>query len=95
MENGKKRTVSNIVTQLLTGKDNQTHDIVRWLAVMTFVISIGLTIYVVVIKDKTFDIQEFGIAISTLFASVGAALKLKETTEPDAKPKIEEKKTDE
>ncbi len=90
MESNQKNKLVDILRQLGTGKDNQTHDIVRWLAAITFLVSIGLTIYIVIVKDKPFDIQEFGIAISTLFASIGAALRLKETTEPPAsedKPK--------
>ena len=83
--------MNKVIKDMVTGKDNQTHDVIRWLAVLTFITSLGLTIYVVVLKDRPFNIQEFGIAVSTIFASIGAALKLKETTEPDGKPQSEEK----
>jgi hypothetical protein len=73
----------SILTQLLTGKDNTTHDIVRWLALASILTAIGLEIHVVAIaKTQPFDMQSFGIGIGAVFASVGAALKLKEGTEP-------------
>lgn len=71
-----------ILMDIVTGRDGVTHDIVRWLAVLTALTAIFLTIYIVVYKDKDFDIQSFGIGMGTIFATVGVALKLKETTEP-------------
>ena len=74
--------MKNIITQLLTGKDGYTHDVVRWLGVLAVLVALGLAIYVVAWKNQAFDIQSFGLGIGTVFASLGAALKLKENTEP-------------
>lgn len=71
-----------IFTQLLTGKDNQTHDIARWLVMLSFVVGLGLQIYVVVEKGKDFDLQQFGTGLGLMFAGFGSAIKLKETSEP-------------
>jgi hypothetical protein len=68
---------------MLTGKDNQTHDVVRWMAIAAVLVALGLEIYVVAVhKSQPFDMQTFGIGVGALFAAVGAALKLKESTEP-------------
>lgn len=74
--------MKDILTQLLTGKDNVTHDVVRWLAVLSIVVGLGLAIYVVVVKGQPFDLQSFGLGIGAVFLSVGGALKLKEGSEP-------------
>ena len=84
-------TAAVILKQLCTGKDNETHDIVRWLALLVFLTALGLAGYDVW-KNGKFDLQSFGVGMSTLFASIGAALKLKETTEPTPdKPTLDKK----
>lgn len=70
-----------ILSQLLTGRDNQTHDIARWLAAASFAVGLGLTIYVT-IRGQPFALQDFGAGIGILFVAVGAAIKLKEGSEP-------------
>ncbi|MER2545933.1 MAG: hypothetical protein ABTS16_21270 [Candidatus Accumulibacter phosphatis] len=70
-----------ILRQLLTGRDNQTHDVARWLAVVSFAVGLGLTIYVTV-RGQPFVLQDFGTGIGLLFVAVGAAIKLKEGSEP-------------
>ncbi|AXI83270.1 hypothetical protein FUT69_09120 [Xylella taiwanensis] len=74
--------MSEIIKQLLTGKDNQTHDLVRWLGILVVFIALALTIYTVVWRGQAFDPQAFCFGMGSIFASIGAALKLKETTEP-------------
>lgn len=68
---------------MLKGKDNATYDVIRVLALASVVVGLGLEVYGVVCA-KSFDMQAYGIGLGALFASVGAALKLKETTEPGA-----------
>lgn len=76
--------MKEIIKQLLTGKDNQTHDFVRWLGVLAVLVALGLTVYVVVWRSQPFDLQQFGVGMGSVFAALGAALKLKETTEPQS-----------
>lgn len=76
--------MKEIIKQLLTGKDNQTHDFVRWLGVLAVFVALGLTVYVVVWRGQPFDLQQFGVGMGSVFAALGAALKLKETTEPQS-----------
>lgn len=47
--------MSEIIKQLLTGKDNQTHDLVRWLGILVVFIALALTIYTVVWRGQAFD----------------------------------------
>lgn len=71
-----------IFTQLLTGRDGATHDVVRWLAVLSIIVGLALAVYVVVWKGQPFSLQDFGLGIGAMFLSVGGALKLKADTEP-------------
>jgi hypothetical protein len=68
--------------QLVTGKDNQTHDIVRWAALLGVIQALGLTIYDVVGNNIHFDLQNFGIGMGALLGATGAALGMKKDTEP-------------
>jgi len=77
--------IRTFIKNIGTGKDGETHDVIRWTAIWTTVTALGLTIYNVMYKGMVFDIQSFGIGMGAVFAAVGAALKLKETTEPEAK----------
>jgi hypothetical protein len=79
------------LNQLFTGKDNVTHDLVRWLAALVILVALFLTVYCVVFKSTEFNLESFGIGFGALFTTVGVALKLKETTEPAASedPKIQ------
>ncbi len=74
--------MNDIVRQLLTGRDNATHDVARWLAVASFAVGLGLTIYVTVVRGAPFSLTEFGLGIGALFVGAGAAIKLKEGSEP-------------
>lgn len=72
----------NFIRHCLTGKDNETYDIVRVLALMAVVEALALSVYVVVWKSAPFSLVEYGTGIGVIFASIGAALKLKESSEP-------------
>lgn len=69
----------DILRQLLTESDNVTHDLYRYLAVVSIAVGLGLSIYSV-IKGQPFDMQTFGIGVGSLFAGVGVALGLKKET---------------
>lgn len=72
----------SFLTNLTTGRDNTTHDVARVLAIASFITGLGLSIYAVGWKAQPFDLQQFGIGVGAMFAGLGAALKLKENTEP-------------
>jgi len=65
-----------IVKQLLTESDNETHDLYRWLALLSVAVAIGLSVYSV-INGGVWDAQSFGIGVGGLLAGVGVAVGLK------------------
>jgi len=67
---------------LLTGKDNKTQDIGRWLAALIGTSGIFFQGWSVIVHHAAFSMQEFGIGAGALAAGVGAMLKLKADTEP-------------
>ena len=50
----------DILRQLLTESDNVTHDLYRYLAVVSIAVGLGLSVYSV-LKGQPFDMQTFGI----------------------------------
>ena len=70
------------ITDLLTGKNNVTHDIGRWFAAVSILTGLGLQIYAVGWRGQPFDMLAFGGGVGVLAAGIGAMLKLKEGTEP-------------
>jgi hypothetical protein len=67
---------------LLTGKDNATYDIVRLLGLLSVALALFLTGWVVLNRWQAWSLQEYGIGLGVLFGALGAALKIKESTEP-------------
>jgi len=82
--------IAKILTQLMTGKDNKTHDVFRWLVLLSVLVAICLSIYVVVERGDKFDIQSYGLGLGSVLAAAGLALKLKENTEPGPSDKDKE-----
>lgn len=72
--------IRRVFKQLLTESDNVTHDIYRYLAIISIVTGLTLMVYAVVVKGQLFSIQDFGIGVGVLFAGVGVALGLKNET---------------
>ncbi|HET8689323.1 MAG TPA: hypothetical protein VFM18_22160 [Methanosarcina sp.] len=60
--------------QILTLSDNVTYDIVRVLAVISFIQYLGSEAWVLY-KTTVFDAQSFGIGLGAVIAGVGVALK--------------------
>jgi hypothetical protein len=79
--------MKDLLQSVFTGKDNATQDVVKWMAMAAFVIGMSLQVYQVVIKGSLFDLQNYSIGVGTLLVTLGAALKIKETTEPTPEPK--------
>ncbi len=71
-----------LLHNMMTGKDNVTYDFVRVLGILTVLVALGLQVYSVVIKGEVFSAWTFGTGMGAVFATLGAALKIKETTEP-------------
>lgn len=69
---------------IITGIDNNTYDIGRFSFIITNILFLLFTGYVVYIK-QTFDMQSFGIAYGAICAGFGAMIKLKQDTEPKEK----------
>lgn len=72
----------SILTQVFTGKDNATHDIARWLGSLAVLVGVALEFYSVVWLQKPINLQEYGLGMGAVFTGFGAAIKLKENTEP-------------
>jgi hypothetical protein len=72
------------VQHMLTGRDNLTYDLGRVLWALAFVFGVGIATYCA-INGKSFDLQNYGIGVGALLLAGGAALKLKENTEPKSK----------
>lgn len=64
-----------------TGADNQTYDIGRVLWALAFVIGLGMHVFMT-LAGKPYDLQSFGLGVGALLLAGGAALKIKDTTEP-------------
>ena len=72
----------NPLKDILTGVDGVTHDLGRWAGALSFLIGLGLEVYVVVYKSQPFDFTQFGLGVAAMAAGIGAMLKLKADTEP-------------
>ena len=70
--------------QLLTGKDNQTHDLARWSWVSTTLAAIGGAIYNA-IHAGVVNLTDFAQAIGIITGAHGAAIWAKKDTEPGQK----------
>lgn len=70
-----------ILRQLLTGADNSTHDVGRWLWLAGFVAYIAFQGYAI-LKGQSWDPQEFAIGLGAVLALGGAGVAVKASTEP-------------
>lgn len=72
---------------ILTGKDNKTHDIGRFiwlLGCLAFLVFEGFVVY----YKKEFDMTGFGVGFGGLLMTGGGALLLKKSTEPEDPNKV-------
>jgi hypothetical protein len=71
-----------VINDLLTGKDNQTHDLVRWsLLYSILVLTAGLIFNAV--HTGLFDIEKFYLGSAALVGAHGFGLMMKKGTEPE------------
>jgi hypothetical protein len=74
--------MNKIINDLLTGKDNQTHDIVRWsLLYSILVLTAGLVFNAV--HTGLFDIEKFYLGSAAVVGAHGFGLMMKKGTEPE------------
>ena len=75
--------MKTLLKQLLTESDNQTQDVFRWLALLSVLVGLGLSIYVVVWKNQPFDLMQFGTGVGAMLMGAGVAMKLKPETKKE------------
>lgn len=74
-------TPSSIVRNILTGKDNRTHDIARWSWMITTVIIIIGAAYNAY-HSNLFGVRDFAESIGIIVGAHGAAVLMKKDSEP-------------
>ena len=73
--------MNEILTHLLTGKDNKTHDIGRWTWLIGFVAIICIAIYEVM-QVQHISLTELAEALGLVSGAGGAATMMKKDAEP-------------
>ena len=73
--------MTEILKQLLTGKDNQTHDIARWSWMLGFIAVICIAVYEVM-QARQVSLLELAEALGVVSGASGASLMMKKDTEP-------------
>ena len=69
------------LNQLLTGKDNQTHDLGRWTWLIGFIAIIAIAIYEV-IHQRDISLRELAESLGIISGASGASIMMKKETEP-------------
>jgi len=67
---------------LVTGKDNETHDIARWSWLVTTLVVIAGALYDAY-SSNMFNINDFAQSIGVIAGAHGAAVMMKKDTEPN------------
>ena len=75
--------MNKIVNDLLTGKDNQTHDLGRWTWFIGFVAIIAIATYEVM-QSKAISLTELASALGIVSGAGGASVMMKQNSEPEA-----------
>jgi len=73
----------NLLRHIFTGKDNCTYDIGRIMGFAIVLEFLALAAWTVCVNKMAFDMQSFGIGSGAIVGTWGAAMKLKEKSEPD------------
>ena len=69
--------VKKFLNDMFTEVDNRTFDLSKVLAVMAVINGLGLTIYEVVWKGPTFNMESYGLGVGLLFGGLAAVLTFK------------------
>jgi len=73
--------MKDFLNQLLTGKDNQTHDIARWTWLVGFIAIICIAVYEVM-QAHQISLTELAEALGLISGAGGASVMMKKDTEP-------------
>jgi len=73
--------MTEILKQLLTGKDNQTHDIARWSWMLGFIAVICIAVYEVM-QARQVSLLELAEALGIVSGASGASVMMKKDSEP-------------
>ena len=74
--------MSKILKDLMTGIDGESHDVGRYLWVISVLAGLAYAGYDLIWLNTPFNIVNFGIGVGSLLAAGGGALMLKAGTEP-------------
>lgn len=73
-----------VLKSLFTDRDNESQDMTKWLAAISFLVAMGLTVFQVVIRNKEFDIILYSTGVAGLMGILAAALRWKDPVTPIA-----------
>jgi len=73
--------MQDILKQLLTGKDNKTHDIGRWTWLIGFIAIICIAVYEVM-QAHQISLTELAEALGLVSGAGGASVMMKKDSEP-------------
>jgi hypothetical protein len=73
--------MNEIISHLLTGKDNKTHDIGRWTWLISLVAVIAVALWEVIHTNQV-SIRELAEALGIVSAAGGASVAMKQGSEP-------------
>lgn len=76
--------MANVVKDLLTGRDGESHDIARYSWAVTVTTAIAGFLWNM-LHNSVVDLQGFGMAIATIVGAHGGAIWAKKATEPGQK----------
>jgi len=74
--------MNKIINDLLTGKDNQTHDLVRW-SLLYSILTLTAGLVFNAVHTGLFDIEKFYLGSAALVGAHGFGLMMKKGTEPE------------
>lgn len=74
--------MSKVLKDIFTGVDGESHDVGRYLWVVSVLAGLGYAGYDLIWLKTPFNIVNFGIGVGSLLGAGGAALMLKKETEP-------------
>ncbi len=78
------RELSKLVKDSLTLSDGLTYCMGRIYAGLSSITGMFLAVWDVLVQHAHFDLTQFGVGVGSMAVGIGALLKIKASTEPDA-----------